>query len=73
MDQLFETELTDFEQATVEQLVSYRIAQKDGETDEEVNARIEKLCQSEALKSEAMQLVAKWNKQRIDKGLKPFR
>lgn len=68
----FKEQLTEFEQATVEQLVSYRIAKKDGETGESVNARIEAMCSSDKLKAEAMVLVAKRNRIRKEKGLKPY-
>lgn len=45
MNQLNLILLTDFEQATVEQLVSYKIAKNDkNETDESINLRIEAMC-----------------------------
>ena len=55
--------LTDFEQATLEQLVSFKaVKEKD----------IERLINDTSLQQEVIRMVASWDKQRIEKGLNPW-
>lgn len=68
-----EFELTCFEQATAEMLVSYKIAKKDGETKKGLAKRIAEKVNSKDLKAEAIAMVHRWNKKRIKIGLKPFK
>ena len=56
--------LNDFEQATLEQLISYKAKTEDD---------IERLMMSESLINKAKELVLKWNKTRIEIGLSPWR
>lgn len=65
--------LTEFEKATAEMLVSYKIAKKDGETRKGLADRIADKLDSEPLKAEARAMVHRWNKKRIKLGLKPFK
>lgn len=73
MQSSFEFPLTDFEQATLEQLVSYKIGKNKNETDDSVNNRIEEMLKSEKLIAEAKVLVNKWATIRKQKSLKPYK
>ncbi|WP_158683777.1 hypothetical protein [Pseudoalteromonas sp. T1lg22] len=55
--------MTEFEQATLETLVSEKAKDDD---------EISRLLTSEKLKAEAIALVKKWNKQRQKMGLRPW-
>jgi|GEM_PF-1497755 len=55
--------LTNFEQATVEQLISFKA---------KAESDIQRLMHCEKLRSEAVALVQKWDMQRINKGLEPW-
>lgn len=68
----FEITLNEFEQATAEQLVSYKIAKGDKETDQQVKERIELMINSDKLKLEAIALVKRLNDKRIKLNLKPW-
>jgi hypothetical protein len=61
--------LTAFEQATCEQLVSYKTTTISGETAEQLQERINKQVMSPKLVNEAKGLVANWNKQREEMGV----
>jgi hypothetical protein len=61
--------LTEFEQATCEQLVSCKMTKREKETDEQLNLRIEEKMQCPKFIDEAKALVVNWNKQREEKGL----
>lgn len=61
-----------FEKATAEQLVSYKVARGDKETDKQLKARINKLVKSDKIQAEASALVNKWNSKRIKLGLKAW-
>lgn len=69
----FDFPLTEFEQATAEQLVSYKIAKGKKETDASVKRRIQATIKSDKLITEVKALVHKWNSKRIKLGLKPFK
>ena len=56
--------MNSFEQATLEQLVSYKAS---------TDADISRLMNSERLKSEVRAMVARWNINRVNSGLKPFK
>lgn len=59
----FKEQLTEFEQATLEQLISYKCKdEKD----------IDQLMNDQRNIVEAKRLVAKWNRIRKEKGLKPY-
>lgn len=60
---MFYEPLTEFEQATLEQLVSYRA--RDDE-------HISKLLKCTKLQEQAKQMVFRWNNKRIELGLKAF-
>jgi hypothetical protein len=64
-----EQNLTAFEKATCEQLVSYKIARLDKETDEQLEARIEQKTSCPKLVDEAKAMVANWNNKREEMGL----
>lgn len=68
----FEITLNEFEQATAEQLVSYKISKGEKETDQEVKERINLMISSDKLKLEAIALVRKWNDQRLKLNLNPW-
>ena len=68
-----EFELTCFEQATAEMLVSYKISKKDKESKRGLANRIAAKVNSKELKAEARAMVHRWNMKRIKLGLKPFR
>lgn len=68
----FDFELTDFEDATAQQLVSYRIGKKKNESEESVCLRIEKMVNSDKFKDEVRFMVCRWNKARIKLNLKPW-
>ena len=72
MQQLALIPLTEFEKATIEQLVSFRIGKRKNESQASVEQRIDDMCRSKRMINEALGLVAKWDKQRIDKGLVPW-
>jgi hypothetical protein len=60
----FDFPLTNFEQITLEAQVSYKaVADKD----------IERLMNSDKLKSEVKAMVNRWNDNRIKKGLRPYK
>lgn len=69
----FNFDLTDFEQATADQLVSYRIGRRKNESDESVGLRIEEMVNSEKLKLQVKVMVHRWNKTRMKLGLGPFK
>jgi hypothetical protein len=69
----FDFPLTEFEKATAEQLVSYKIAKSEKETDASVKRRISAMIKSDKLITEVKALVHKWNSKRIKLGLKPFK
>lgn len=56
-------QLTPFEQATLEQLVSFKAKEE---------CEIEHLLKDERLQQEAIKKVAQWDKERISKGLEPW-
>lgn len=61
--------LTEFEQATLEQLVSYKIKKLDGESDKSIQDRINKEMKSESLIKECVLSCTRWNRNRILLGL----
>ena len=65
--------LTEFERATLEQLVSYKIAKKQNESDESVALRIEEKLHCPKLIHEAITLTKKWNLKRVKLKLEIFR
>lgn len=68
----FDFPLSAFEEATVEQLVSFKIKKGKKESTRSVNKRIKIMINSDKLKAEAIKLVNKWNKKRIKLGLKTW-
>ena len=68
----FNFPLSEFEQATIVQLVSYKIGKKPGESDESVDLRIAKKMNSQKFIDEVIGSCARWNNKRIDLGLKPW-
>lgn len=72
MSKQMKLKLTDFEQATLEQLVSYKISKNKGESEESVQIRIKQATESESLIKECILLCIKWNRKRILLGLKMY-
>lgn len=72
-DQLNLTFLTEFELATIEQLVSYRIGKRKGETDDQVNTRIKKMVNCPKFIDVCIDKCKVWNENRIKLGLKPYK
>ena len=60
----FDFPLTDFERITLEAQVSYKAA-----TDKD----IDRLMNSDKLKDQVRAMVNRWNNNRIEKGLRPYK
>ena len=69
----FDFPLTDFEQATADTHICFKISKKEGESEEALNKRVNEKLESEPFKSEVRSMVHRWNKKRIKLGLKPFK
>ena len=64
--------LTEFEQATADTLICFKISKKEGESCIDLNARVEAKLNSDSFKNEVRASVCKWNNARIKSGLIPF-
>lgn len=69
----FDFALTDFEQATADTLICFKISKKEGESEIDLNARVEAKLNSDSFKNEVRALVQRWNKARVKSGLFPFK
>ena len=68
----FDFPLTEFEQITADTHICFKISNKEGESEEELNNRVDQKMASKPFKDEVRLMVSRWNSKRVKLGLKPW-